>query len=185
VTARLLALGIVLLGGACAERALGLSEASSDLLDSSRTDLAKIDLAKIDLASIDLTSIDAATCPRDTGGGSCASTLKAVSVQAQPGCDFIEHVTTSVGQLTFPCAGGLAASATFGPDTFSGSVSGNQLSLSVTLPFDWSDGCHWTTTQTIEGDVCGTSTFVYSEAPLPGQSGCASSCKETAQLLGE
>jgi hypothetical protein len=167
---------VVVLVGGCTERALGLTgtdASQASIVDASSTDLPRPDLAGADLL----------LCPHPFSGALCSASLSVVKLTAQPGCVFIENVTKNVGQLVFPCAGG-DATATFGPDTFSGTVAGQEAHLKITVPFDWSDGCHWATTQTLDGEVCGSLSWVYTEGPLPGQVGCTTSCSESATLQG-
>jgi hypothetical protein len=133
-----------------------------------------------DLASGDL----GCAAPVPTSDGMCELMLQGADLEkSMPDCVLIESVSTGTATLVFPCAGG-NASATFVSDVFTGSVQGTLVSLSLVKNFPWSDGCEWQTAQQIMGDRCaGPLHFTYMEGPLPGQTGCESSCTGTADVL--
>jgi hypothetical protein len=107
---------------------------------------------------------------------SCSAALSVKQTSTAAGCWIDERVTGAPGKLDFPCEGG-AATATFGKSRFGGRVQGGAVSVGLKTRFNWSDGCVWESTQEITGTLSdGTLTFSYSEAPLPDQTGCASSC---------
>ena len=123
-----------------------------------------------------------ATCvPPDAGAAGPACTRSVVVqtlTRSSPTC-FVD-VVVAVGQtgtLTLACAGDGEASIAFGSRSFAGAVVGGAIMVCTGTQFDWSDGCVWTSAQTVQGDVAsGTLSFDYVEAPKPGQSSCAAPC---------
>jgi hypothetical protein len=66
---------------------------------------------------------------------------------------------------------------------FTGVVAADTASLCFGSAFDWTDGCRWTSAQTISGALdAGRLGFTYGEAPLAGQSGCETPCTGAGSL---
>ncbi|WP_157068717.1 hypothetical protein [Sandaracinus amylolyticus] len=118
-----------------------------------------------------------------TSSGSCTTTVRVYDVTVREGCVIDERVTSAPGSLSYPCEGG-AASATFGPSVFQGTVSASgEVTLDLQTGFDFSDRCHWTTKQAIRGMLgTGVLAYEYREEPDPGQHGCAAACVGTASV---
>ena len=96
-------------------------------------------------------------CERDLSVG-------ALSISEQT-CWVNQHVEDQATKLQFPCAGG-AAVAKFGSHEFTGTVYGDQISISDFEPFEFK-GCDWESTEIISGDFgTGALTYRYSERPL-------------------
>jgi hypothetical protein len=107
----------------------------------------------------------------------CTALLKVVQLgRSSSTCWIDERVSKTQGRLTYPCAGG-AAEATFGEAVFTGELRDGRADLALTTTFDFQDGCRWTSDQHITGRLATDHMdYAYSEAPLAGQSGCASAC---------
>jgi len=106
----------------------------------------------------------------------CPTRLTVKSTNKPGSCFIDERVTNRQGVLQYQCGDG-PASATFGSDRFEGAVKDGQLSIELKTEFPFSDHCKWQSTQRIEGTMQpGGLVFTYTEAPLPGQKGCASAC---------
>lgn len=98
-----------------------------------------------------------AQCERDLDVGALSISNSA--------CYVNQHVENQKTKLFFPCAGG-AANAMFGGHTFSGTVSGNLVSLKDVEPFIF-NACQWQSTETIQGDLSSASLrYDYTEKPL-------------------
>jgi hypothetical protein len=84
------------------------------------------------------------------------------------------------GELTVD---GSAAVLVFGQARFQGSVKGSRIETTYQTRFHFEDGCDWQSTQRITGNPSqGALQYHYSEEPLPGQTGCASSCTAETSL---
>jgi hypothetical protein len=108
--------------------------------------------------------------------GNCTPDLVVVDlVKSMPSC-FVDSVQVgSQGGIEYPCEGG-PVSATFGPITFTGTVVDGAAALDATTTFDWSDGCTWSSSQTITGTLAsGSLEYTYSEMPIQG-TGCFEPC---------
>ncbi|MBI5513669.1 MAG: hypothetical protein HY909_07860 [Deltaproteobacteria bacterium] len=115
-------------------------------------------------------------------GALCTAELTAHPTVGAGGCFIDERVTRSVGLLRYPCAGG-PATAAFATATFSGTVTDGVAELQLTTRFHFSDGCDWQSTQRLHGPLASRHlAYTYTEAPVPGQRGCASSCRATADV---
>lgn len=115
-------------------------------------------------------------------GGTCGATLVVRYTATRGGCVIDERVTRAPGRLEFPCQGG-PATATFGDSQFVGTVMGTTVNLALRTRFHFTDGCDWESVQGITGDLArGALAYSYAEAPLPGQSRCASACRAAATV---
>ncbi len=99
---------------------------------------------------------DAGTTPPpvDAGPVTCTKTLKAGTVSlSDPVCtDINTQVTKGAVTLTYPCAGG-AATATFGTQAFTGTVSATGQILVTNVSSFTLQSCHLESTQTIAGAI--------------------------------
>ncbi len=134
-----------------------------------------------DAATVDAGSdapVDAPVdAPADTGPTTCTRTLTIAAVAITPtGCPLNESVTAAPATLTYPCAGG-TGTATFGTQTFTGSVANGQVGLQNVDTFLIGGSCIWQSTQRLEGSLAGPLTYTYSEKVVT--TGCSSSgaCK--------
>jgi hypothetical protein len=83
--------------------------------------------------------------------------------------------------LTFPCAGGVAT-ATFGTQPFSGTVTGTSVVLSNTADFTL-ETCGLQSQQTITGDLAtGQLVYQYGETLVNGDCFGFSTCQASGQL---
>jgi len=133
--------------------------------------------------ALDLT-VEAATPAGRPPGAMCAQELKAVRLTPSSStCWVDEHVTSSNGVLTWPCAGG-RATAVFSGSTFLGEVSADgKVDLTLETRFDFKDGCKWRSTQTIRGALKSDRlSYDYREEPLEGQSGCMAACRAAGEI---
>jgi hypothetical protein len=113
----------------------------------------------------------------------CGAKLVVRETNKPGACWLDERVTKHVGTLQHSCGDG-PASATFGTDRFEGAVKAGHLSVGLETEFVFGDHCKWKSTQRIEGTLESTElVYTYSEAPLPGQKGCASACTATGSVL--
>jgi hypothetical protein len=149
----------------------GASDAPSDVSSGSATDAPTFAADAPDLSG------DAQTC---TGAASIAIT----NFSSNGACYYDTSLKTgAVGTLVYVCTGG-AATLTIGPEVFTGTYDpkGGTVSLQEQRNFPYSDGCTWTSVQTIDGDLTtGTFHYGYAEHVASG-SGCASPCVASAQL---
>jgi hypothetical protein len=80
-------------------------------------------------------------------------------------CWVNQHVENQKATLRFPCAGG-SARATFAGHPFTGTVSGDTVTLQDVEPFLF-NACQWQSTETIGGNLAsGTMSYGYTEKPL-------------------
>lgn len=114
--------------------------------------------------------------------GKCTATLSVGAFRkSSPTCSFNEKVSQGPGRLEFPCDGG-SATATFGTQTFRGSVTATTVSLTQTEPFDF-HGCSVVSTQRIFGSrSSNTASYSYSERTVGGSCSGVSTCTATATV---
>jgi hypothetical protein len=128
--------------------------------------------------------VDAGTTAPDTGPVTCTKTLTIPSVSlSNKVCTDINTQVTKANAvtLTYPCAGGVAT-ATFGQQPFTGSVTGGKLLITNVMPFDL-QSCHLESTQTISGDVTTPAlTWSYGERFLSGNCSGDIICTATAKV---
>ena len=92
-------------------------------------------------------------------------TMGGLTISPAATCFVNEHVSNQKTTLKFACNGG-AATASFGTHVFTGSVTGNQISLTDAEPFVF-NSCDWKSTEKITGDLdSGTVTYSYTEKPV-------------------
>jgi hypothetical protein len=126
-------------------------------------------------AAADVTPVivDAAPdVPREAAPTTCTATFSVVSlVPSSSGCTLNEEVRAgSPATMTYPCAGG-AVTVRFGSQTFSGTVSAGQITVTNVDQFPFSS-CTWESTQRISGTLAsGTLSYSYSERVVAG--GCS------------
>ncbi len=112
----------------------------------------------------------------------CRARLVVRQTEGASGCFIDERVTGAPGELRYPCGGG-AATATFRNGVFAGTVGANgEVSLSLRTRFHYGDGCDWATVQNLRGALTSGVRFEYTEAPVPGQRGCARACHATGDV---
>lgn len=113
----------------------------------------------------------------------CTARLVVRQTDGASGCFIDERVTGAPGELRYPCGGG-PATATFRNGRFAGRVEADgTVSLALATSFPFSDGCRWRSAQAIDGRLAsGRLAFRYTEAPAPGQRGCASPCRATGEV---
>lgn len=86
------------------------------------------------------------------------------------------------GELSFAGGVGLAELAMDAAD-FAGNVSSCAVALSRSSTFTWEDGCLWTATETIGGNLDGVLNYAYTETSSAADpSTCASPCNITGTL---
>lgn len=143
-------------------------------------------LAALALAALALPGVSSATRTRRTRTPApgparmCTATLVVPQTSGAESCFIDERVTRAPGTLRYPCDGG-AAVADFGGSRFTGTVRDGVVALSLTTRFHYSDGCDWQSAQEITGTLAARQlAYRYAEAPVPGQRGCASSCRAGA-----
>lgn len=97
----------------------------------------------------------------DSGPVTCTKTLTITKVNlSNHVCtDINTQVTKGAATLTYPCAGGVAT-ATFGNQTFTGTVTAGKLLITNVMQFTL-QSCHLESTQTVTGDVS-TAPFAWS-----------------------
>lgn len=126
--------------------------------------------------------VDAAA-PADTGPVTCTKTISVPSISlSNSACgDINTQVTKSTVTLTYPCAGGVAT-ATFGQQAFTGSVTAGKLLITNVMPFDL-QSCHLESTQTITGDLATAAlTWSYGERFLGGNCSGDIICTATGKV---
>lgn len=110
-------------------------------------------------------------------GVDCARALSVTVTTKEPSattCVFNSGVETQNSWLVYVCAGG-AAKATFGDQTFSGSVSNGVVTVTNVDTYDQAvpntgTSCNYTSTQTITGTLAsGTLQYSYTEALTKGE----------------
>ncbi len=112
----------------------------------------------------------------------CRARLVVRQTEGASGCFIDERVTGAPGELRYPCGGG-AATATFRNGVFAGTVGASgEVSLSLRTRFHYGDGCDWATAQSLRGSLTSGVRFEYTEAPVPGQRGCARACHATGDV---
>lgn len=121
--------------------------------------------------------------PPSDHGEQCSVLLAVKPIVMDSSTCFIDaRVRDKVGELVFPCAGG-AAEARFSGARFQGSVSRGMVDVSLSTSFDFEDGCRWVSQQHLSGPASGPELeYTYTEAPAPGQRGCASACAAQARV---
>jgi hypothetical protein len=89
----------------------------------------------------------------DAGPVTCTKTMTITKVNlSNKVCtDINTQVTKGAATLTYPCAGGVAT-ATFGNQTFTGTVTAGKVLITNVMQFDLGS-CHLESTQTVTGDV--------------------------------
>lgn len=76
------------------------------------------------------------------------------------------------------------ASITFPNARFTGVVTERNVDVCSGTEFDWTDGCHWSSAQTIRGSLSDQRLrLTYAEAPLAMQLGCVVPCSASGTLL--
>ncbi len=122
--------------------------------------------------------------PVDAGPVTCTKTIQAgtVSLSNHVCTDINTQISKGPVTLTYPCAGG-AATATFGTQTFTGTVSATgQVNVTNVMPFDLSS-CHLESTQTITGPVGAPPlSWSYGERFLSGNCSGDIICTATAKI---
>jgi hypothetical protein len=114
----------------------------------------------------------------------CEKHLTVARTEGAEGCFIDERVTQAPGVLRYPCEGNGWVKAVFGQALFLGRLDGGQVDLVLNTEFDFSDRCEWTTDQHLRGALSSPALdYSYSEAPKPGQQGCANPCRATARAV--
>ena len=123
----------------------------------------------------------AVAAPPTDHAETCVALLAVEPIDMSSRTCFIDaRVRDKVGELVFPCAGG-DAEARFTGARFRGAVSSGVVDVSLSTAFDFEDGCRWVSQQHIRGSLSGPALeYSYTEAPEPGQSGCAAACAAQA-----
>jgi hypothetical protein len=89
---------------------------------------------------------------------------------------FVDVAAQGDGVLAWEC-GGTRAEARFGARVYRGPRIGDVVSLCIRTEFDYTDGCHWQTSQRIEGDATGASlALTYREVAISGDGDCFPPC---------
>ncbi len=115
--------------------------------------------------------------PADTGSATCTKTLTIATVTITPsGCPLNENVTAAPATLSYPCAGG-TGTATFGKQTFTGTVANGQVGLQNVDTFIIGSSCTWQSTQRLEGTLAGPLTYSYAEKVITTGCSASGSCK--------
>lgn len=116
------------------------------------------------------------------GAQRCNATLTVGTFRpSSPTCSFNEKVSRGPGKLEFPCDGGTAA-ATFGTQTFRGTVSSTTVLLTQSELFNFR-GCSVQSTQRITGArSSSTASYSYSERIIGGSCTGVSTCTATATV---
>ena len=125
---------------------------------------------------------------RTSSGPMCSRTVVVESItRSSPSCFTDDAITVGErGTLTYPCSSDGPATLTFDSASFAGAESDGKLSVCTGTQFPWSDGCTWTSAQTVTGSIArGTLRFTYGEAPKAPASTCASACTATGSLRVE
>ncbi len=117
-------------------------------------------------------------------GGTCTMSLRQSNfVPSKSTCSFNETVrNNNPSTLSFPCNGG-AATARFGPQTFSGTADKNRVNITSSVVGTFS-GCQIRTTQVIAGSPPNLTYFLsesFVGAPCKGISTCTAHATMTAQ----
>ena len=115
----------------------------------------------------------------------CRLDIAFLSLDINVLCHIDSHVK-EYGQLQAPCREG-DARAVFGEgeraQRFTGRVAQGQLNLRSRTEYDFDDGCHWETEQTLTGAVdSGQLRFTYRERPVRGQH-CGKPCSAQGKLV--
>jgi hypothetical protein len=116
--------------------------------------------------------------------GTCKATITLTSFNPSTRtCSFNTTANQTPGTLVFPCSGGGSATGTFGKQTFRGSITNGNFTLSNLDPFVFG-GCNVQSTQTIFGQVSsGTGNYTYSEQETGGSCGGVSTCRASARVV--
>ena len=120
-----------------------------------------------------------------SSGPTCSRAVIVSSItRSSPGCFTDDAISVGeVGTLSYPCSGDGPAKVTFGAASFEGADEGGKLTACTGTQFDWSDGCTWTSAQTVTGSIAsGALRFTYGEAPKTRASTCASACTAAGSL---
>ena len=164
-----------------------------NVVDSGVVDVRADDAGSRDAGAVDAGTVDAGiptSCRSATGptmNMPCSARVRVLSlVPTMPTC-FVDtpFQVGSVGELRWDCGGPTGgADLAFDAGRFVGSFSQGLVDVCFGSTFDWSDGCTWTSAQTIRGaPVAGTRlSMTYGEAPLPGQQGCVVPCAARGEL---
>lgn len=118
-------------------------------------------------------------------GGRCSAKLVAGGIRAKPSCFLDEQISHGAGRLEYPCEGNGNASATFGDHVYEGEVRDGTLEMKTSSELDYTDGCHWTSQQTITGSPTEKSLrWVYAESAVSvtGSTQCLPPCDATADI---
>jgi hypothetical protein len=132
------------------------------------------------------TIVDAAPdVPREAAPTTCTATFSVVSLTpSSSGCTLNEEVRSgSPATMTYPCAGG-AVAVRFGSQTFSGTLSGNQLSVTNVDQFPFSS-CTWESTQRITGTFPGTLAYSYAERVVSGGCSGVGACTAAGSIAAQ
>jgi hypothetical protein len=124
-----------------------------------------------------------AATPPPERSPTCSALLTVKQVDADSSsCVIDTRVRDNAGELVYPCEGG-EANARFFQAHFRGSVTAGVVDVALSTTFDFEDGCRWISEQHITGPVSATTLeYRYTEAPAPGQSGCAPACTARASV---
>lgn len=115
----------------------------------------------------------------------CSATVAVSDIVVPPSCSIDDKLGGRTGTLQYPCDGdGDARLVLNRSDPIAASVQNGALSATVVTEFDWSDGCHWRTFQTVRGAITGKAFVVeYREEPDPASTPCAPPCEGQAQMF--
>jgi hypothetical protein len=113
----------------------------------------------------------------------CQATLTVVEINYPSYCWVDVPPVGSSDTVSFPCLGS-DVRIVFEDIEFTGAVTGCWIEMHARTTFPWSDGCDWETAQSIVGDLVSGSLldYEYREAPIPGETGCASPCAATGAI---
>jgi|GEM_PF-2834074 hypothetical protein len=131
-------------------------------------------------SSADAGELPAQTCPINAPAGAiCSHSISLKTLERTAGCTIFPNVRVGeVGKVAFPCSGDGNAAVVFGEVVFTGQVIQCMLSTEYAGPFDWSDGCDWSTSEKITGSLTDQSlTYDYEEHPLTTTGCAADHCK--------
>lgn len=95
---------------------------------------------------------------------------------------FVDVAAQGDGTLAWECMGG-RAEARFGARVYRGQRDRDRVSLCIRTEFDYVDGCHWQTSQRIEGDATGASLdLTYREVATSGDGSCFPPCTADSRI---
>lgn len=102
-------------------------------------------------------------------------------------CAIWNHVANMSGTVTLSRTATTFTLAFANGLTFTGTITGNQVSLTHVEPHDFEDGCGWQATETLTGTLDPTScaltlSYAYAEMVVTDNGFCATPCSGTADL---